>query len=460
VAADALAAAFARHAAGASYAKLSPAAVAKAKTFLLDTLGVALAGSTGAALAQVEAAASGWGAGEDARVWVGGRRLPAGSAAIVNAYLIHCLEFDCVHEGAVVHPMATLVSALLAWCERASANGDPVDGSRFLAALAVGVDVAGLLGVATDAPVRFFRPATAGGFGAVAAISNLAGFDEATTASALGCMYGQACGTLQPHAEGSVLLGLQIGFNARGAIAAADLAAAGVRGPVEPFLGRYGYFALMEQGSVAVERVTAELGRVAQVERLSHKPYPSGRLTHGVVHALSDLQAADGFAAGEVTAVVAHVPPLVARLVGRPLVADPASNYAKLCLPFVAGVFLARGRCDVPDFRDEALRDPAVHRHAAKVRVVQDANPDENALDPQTIEVTFASGASRAITLPHVYGHPEAPLTEAENEAKFRRCLSYAVPAISPARGDRILALVRDLEAAPDVSALVEAMAG
>jgi 2-methylcitrate dehydratase PrpD len=175
---------------------------------------------------------------------------------------------------------------------------------------------------------------------------------------------------------------------------------------------------------------------------------------------LSDLQAADGFAAGEVTAVVAHVPPLVARLVGRPLVADPASNYAKLCLPFVAGVFLARGRCDVPDFRDEALRDPAVHRHAAKVRVVQDANPDENALDPQTIEVTFASGASRAITLPHVYGHPEAPLTEAENEAKFRRCLSYAVPAISPARGDRILALVRDLEAAPDVSALVEAMAG
>ncbi len=91
-----------------------------------------------------------------------------------------------------------------------------MEGARFLTALAVGVDVATLIGIATDSPVRFFRPATAGGFGAVAAIAHLAGFDEETTRSAFGHMYGQTSGTLQPHLEGSPLLGLQIGFNARG----------------------------------------------------------------------------------------------------------------------------------------------------------------------------------------------------------------------------------------------------
>ncbi len=43
-----------------------------------------------------------------------GERMPAQSAAIVNANQIHCLEFDCVHEGAVLHPMATILSAVFA----------------------------------------------------------------------------------------------------------------------------------------------------------------------------------------------------------------------------------------------------------------------------------------------------------------------------------------------------------
>lgn len=454
-----IAAAFAAHAARTTFADLPPDAVAKAKTFLLDTLGVGLAGSSGASLAELLAVVRGWGGGEEATVWAGGARLPAPSAAIVNAYLIHCLEYDCVHEGAVVHPMATILSALLAWCEREARRGRPVDGRRLLAALAVGVDVATLLGVATRAPVRFFRPATAGGFGATAAVANLAGFDELRTRHAFGAMYAQTSGTLQPHAEGSVMLGLQIGFNARGAIGACDLVAGGLAGPLDVFTGPYGYFRLMEEGSVDPGAIERELGRRWQITRLSHKPYPSGRLTHGVVDGLRRLQEMHGFAAAEVAAVTARVPPLVFRLVGRPDIPDPEPNYAKLCLAFVAGAYLARGRVDVPEFRDEAARrDPAVHAQAAKVRVVEDDNPDQNALDPQTIEVALASGAWHAVTLPQVYGHPEAAVTEAENLDKFRRCCGYAVPPVPPKRAERIVGLVAALETLDDVAVLIRAM--
>jgi aconitate decarboxylase len=163
-----------------------------------------------------------------------------------------------------------------------------------------------------------------------------------------------------------------------------------------------------------------------------------------------------GFAAADVAAVAAHVPPLVNRLVGRPDLPAPESNYAKLCLRFVAGCFLARGRVDVPDFRgDAALQDPEVHRFAGLVDVIQDDNPDLNALDPQRIEVRLTDGSVHAITLPHVYGHPDVPLSADENAAKFLRCAGYGRLPLPAGRAEALIAAADDLAALDDATALV-----
>lgn len=435
---------------------LPAAVVAKTKTFLLDTLGVGIAGSAGTGIPELKQVAAGWGQGDEATVWLTGEKLPAQQAAIVNAYQIHCLEFDCVHEGAVLHPMATILSAVMAWAEREQAQGRTIAGRDLITALALGVDVSTMLGVVTNSALRFFRPATAGGFGAVAAIGKLAGFDALTLKNALGAQYSQTSGTLQPHVEGSPMLGLQVGFNARAAIVATDLAAAGFRGPHDILVGQYGYFALFEQNDYDLEPFLARLGKDWQMLEMSHKPYPSGRLTHGAVDGIGKLMQAHGFTADDIAGVVCEVPPLVNRLVGRPDVANPESNYAKLCLRFVAGTMLARGRVDVPDFRERAaLDDEKVHRYAALVDVVQDDNPDLNALDPQTIRVRLKNGTDHAITLPHVYGHPAAPLTDAENVDKFRRCAGYGAVPLAPAKVDALIAAIEDLESNPDAAALV-----
>jgi 2-methylcitrate dehydratase PrpD len=425
----------------------------KLRTFLLDTLGVGIAGSSGAKVAELRALARSWGGGDEARVWLSGERMGAQPAAIVNAYQIHCLEFDCVHEGAVLHPMATILAAVLAWAERESARGRPVAGADLMAALAVGVDVSTMLGIVTDAPIRFFRPATAGGFGAAAAIARLAGFDETRVMDTLGAQYAQASGTLQPHVEGSPMLGLQVGFNAAAAIRSADLAGAGFRGPHDILTGQYGYFRLFEMESENLAAFLPSLGRIWQIEAMSHKPWPSGRLTHGVIDGLDRLMRREGFGAGDIAHVEAKVPPLNFRLVGRPDVPAPEANYAKLCLRFVAGRFLATGRVDIADFRGAALTDPETHRLAALVDVVLDAsNPDQNALDPQTITVRLHSGAVHAVHLARVYGHPDVPLSAAENEAKFRRCAAAAIrPLPDP---DRLIAAVAAVENMPDIAEL------
>lgn len=432
-------------------------AVAKVRTFLLDTLGVGIAGSMGAQVPELIDLARSWGPQPEATVWLTGERMSAPSAAVVNAYQIHCLEFDCVHEGAVLHPMATMLAAVLAWAEREAGRGRNVSGRDLIAALAVGLDVATMLGIVTEAPLQFFRPATAGGFGAVAAIGRLAGFDLRQIKDALGAQYAQASGTLQPHVEGSPMLGLQVGFNARAAILSADLAAAGFRGPHDILTGQYGYLKLFEGGAPHhLESFLPSLGREWQACNMSHKPYPSGRLTHGVVDGLGRLIAAHGFRPDDIARVTAHVPPLVHRLVGRPDLPNPEANYAKLCLRFVAGVFLARGRVDVPDFRGRAaLDDPAVHRYAARVDVVLDSNPDLNALDPQTIAVELVDGTRHAVTLEHVYGHPAVPLTEAENAAKFRRCAGYGLRPLPESRIAALIAAVDGLAGLDDVTRLV-----
>jgi 2-methylcitrate dehydratase PrpD len=252
------------------------------------------------------------------------------------------------------------------------------------------------------------------------------------------------------------MLGMQVGFNARAAIEAVDLAAAGFRGPHDILTGPYGYLPLFEGGTHHLEAFLPSLGRDWQVCKLSHKPYPSGRLTHGVIDGLGQLMARHGFGPADVAGVTAHVPPLVNRLVGRPNIPDPEPNYAKLCLRFVAGCFLARGHVDVPDFRGTgALQDPEVHRFAAMVEVIQDDNPDLNALDPQRIEVRLTDGSEHAITLPHVYGHPAVPLSADENIAKFRRCIGYGSHPLPEEQSEALIAAVSDLAGLEDITALV-----
>jgi 2-methylcitrate dehydratase PrpD len=441
---------FAGHVVRTRFADLPPAAVAAVKTFVLDSLGVGVAGGGEPSAAGIAAAAGQWGQGPEATVWGSGQRLPAPSAALANAYQVHALEFDCVHEGAVVHPMATLLAAVLAWAERRGG----VSGRDLALAVAVGVDVAAGVGLAARGPMRFFRPATAGALGAVAALGKLAGFDAPTLVGAFGLAGGHLSGTLQAHVEASPLLGLQIGFNARGALTAVDLAAQGIAGPREVLEGRYGYFRLFEGDAYDVAPVLAGLGRTWRVTELSHKPFPSGRLTHGVVDGLLRLQAAHGFAAGEVTRVTARVPPLVARLVGRPDLPAPGPGYARLCLPFVAATALLRGTVDVPHFRGDRLGAAETHALAARIAVEPDGNPDENAITPQEVEVALADGRRPATRLTAVLGAPGHPLTRDAHLAKFRRCWTYGARPLPQAAAEGLIARVDRLEEVADVREL------
>lgn len=445
---DAFAARLAAHAAALRYEDLPPGAVARAKVFILDTLGVGVAGATAQGAAEVLAAAGRWGAGAEATVWGTEARLPAGQAALVNGFQVHAQEYDCLHEGAVIHALATLLPAALALAEREGG----LSGRDLIAAVAAGADVAGRLGLAAREGLRFFRPATGGGFGAVAALAKLRRLDAARTLSAFGLQYGQAAGTMQAHTEGSPVLPLQVGVNARAALQAVDLAEAGLPGLAAPFTGRYGYLRLFEGDAFDLAGLAESLGTRWLIEEFAHKPYPSGRATHAGVEGVLALRAAHGFRAEEVAEVAIAAPPLIHRLVNRPDLAAPSPNYARLCMPFVVAKALLEGGVDLAQFRGAAaLGDPAAHALAARVRMVADGNPDQNALAPQAVEVRLADGRVLRHAVPAMLASAARPLTREAHLAKFRRCWSFAAAPLGEAAAERLVAMVDGLEAVHDL---------
>ena len=390
-----------------------------------DTLAVGAAGAFSPEAQALLPVVRGWGAGEEARLLSGGR-LPAPSAAFFNGFAVHCLEWDAVHEPAVVHALSVVTAALLAASDRAGGS----EPEALLTALAVGVDVASGLGLAATGPMAFFRPGTAGVIGAALAVARLEGLSRAQMADVLGLAYSFAGGTMQAHVEASIALPLQIAQAGRSAITAADLASAGKDGPHDVLEGPFGYAALIEPLDLA--RYTATLGQVWRICEVSIKPFPSGRASHG---ALGELQSL-GLAAETVEAIELFAPPLIHRLVGRPFKSDASPSYQRLCLPFLAPLMLRGGRID-PRLTET---DAAL---AARVTVTLDGNPDGNALGPQRLVVTLRSGEVIERLIPATLGSPEAPLSPAQAAAKYQLCRELA-PGADPRIFDDPLAFATE----------------
>ena len=442
--------AFADHVVSTSLDDMPDEAIKAAKTFILDTLGVGISGAGGPMAAELVAAASKMGTGSDATIWGTGQKMPAGNAALCNAYQAHCQEFDCVHEGAVAHVMTIVLPVALAVSERV---GD-VSGKRLLEAAVLGVDVAAALGVAAQSGLRFFRPATVGAFGGVAAAGKILGFTQAKMVEAFSLAYGQVSGTMQAHTEGSGLLAMQVGFNARNAVAAIDLAEAGFTGPHGILSGDFGYFNLIEDGGDPAT-AAAELGQRWMIKEVAHKPFPSGRATHGILDGCLSLQREHGFNADEIAGINLTVPPLIKHLVGRPPKTDMGINYARLCARYVLACAIYGGDVLMTDFSPAAYQRADRQKLATSTKMtVLDAG-DPNALAPIGIEIDLRDGSKLQRVVEDVYGSPENPMSKAAHLAKFRKNCSDRPGEMSAEQIESLIEMVNQIEDLPDVGRLI-----
>jgi 2-methylcitrate dehydratase PrpD len=392
--------------------RLPEAARADAIRLLTDTLAVGAAGSTAPGAEGVFQTTKMSGTGEEARLLGRSEHLPAPSAAYVNGFQIHCLEWDAVHEGAVVHALSVVTAALQAVIDRR--GGCDVDDA--LLALAIGVDIASGLGIAADSALSFFRPATAGLIGAALAVARIEGLSRSQFNDVLGLAYSHCAGTMQAHVEGSIALPLQIANAARAAVQVVDLVKHGLTGPHDVLEGPFGYFKLIDQGDLS--RYTTTLGTVWRISEVSTKPYPCGRASHAALGFLADLELDVGY----VEKVIAIVPPLVHRLVGRQIIEDMTPAYARLCLPLLVALMLTDNAINPHRFKPETFSNPAILDLANRVTLTVDDSIDPNALSPQRLHIYIVGGGVFEVELPNMLGSPAEPLSPQQIDAKRDLC--------------------------------------
>ena len=439
-----------------NFSDIPDKAIRSAKTYILDTIGVGLAGSTGPyvpellrtyALSSAPAVTS--------RVLGQNAKLNPADAALVNGFQIHNSEFDCVHEEAVIHTMTVLLAVIFADADR---RGD-ISGRDLLRAAVLGVDVACNLGVACTSGLQFFRPATAGAFAAVAAVGSARGYNKEELIRAFSLAYVQLSGTMQAHTEGSSLLALQIGFNARNALIACDLAENGLPGLQGVLEGRFGYFGLIEaQGDI--RSVLSTLGKNWRINEVAHKPFPSGRATHGIVDAIQELQGSNTINVDQIESVRAMVPSLTHHLVGRPIHDAMEISYARLNGQYAAAIMLQKSFIDIDDFTIEAIRNKSSLELARKISIEIDGNPDPNALSPVEVEIKMKDGEKFFKRIDTVYGNPNKPLTRDAHLAKFRRNWKAAAISLSAEKGEELINNIDCLEEVEDIRSLIDLATG
>ena len=211
----------AQHICRTGYADLPVSAVESARRDILDTFGCMLGGSGSPGIGELFAVISHWGGLPESRVLLRGIRLPAPSAALLNASMGHALDFDdTLDSGGSIHPGVSVLASVLAVCD--SLNG--VTGRDLLLAVALGLDISCRIALASTLDRGWHRTAAIGVFGAAAAAGKLIGLTPEQMLAAFGIAYSHAAGNRQCILDGALTKRMQAGQAASAGVFSAVLA--------------------------------------------------------------------------------------------------------------------------------------------------------------------------------------------------------------------------------------------
>jgi 2-methylcitrate dehydratase PrpD len=442
----------AEHIVGMRFEDLGGHTLDLAKRFSLDTLGVAIAGSSATGVREVVEQMEEWGGRSESTIICYGKRVPDVNAAFANSVMIHARDFDDTHDGAVVHANVTVLPTVMAISEKV----EGVTGKEFLCALVLGIDLNCRLGLAIgNAPefsrreIKWIRTAVCGIFGATAAACKVLKMEKQQVVNALGIALSQIGGTRQVITDSALTKRMQPAFMARAAILSTLLAKRGITGCKDIFEGSYGYFNLYWGGDYARRELTEGLGERFEGDNLSFKPYPCCRYTHGPIDAALRCAKRNGISSDAVEEIKVH-------LVGHPffdMVSRPfelrgnPSVDAQFSIPYTVATALLDGYVFLDSFEPEKVKERARNPLLKKVAVFRDgAIKDPRSLGPATVEIKTKGGKAFSETVEEFKGHPNNTMTEQECRDKFLRCSAYSSKPFSGEDLEKIMGAVLRLE--------------
>ncbi|MCW1430827.1 MmgE/PrpD family protein [Novosphingobium sp. JCM 18896] len=414
----------------------------RAKLHILDGLGLGLASTVQTYGRSAVEGVTAMGGTGDCSVIGHRARLAPRDAALVNAILIHGLDFDDTHLASIIHPTCTSLPVALALGETLGASGKDL-----LAAFLAGAETGIRIGLAVDGGfhhVGYHATGVVSHFASAVTAGRLLGLSPEQITAAQGITGSTASGIQVFLEEGAWTKRFHPGWGAVAGITAAYLARSGFKGPTRPYEGKFGLFDTHLHGEATkLAPLSDDLGQVWHFGETALKPYPVCHFIHGCADAAIDLHAEIGSA--KIVKVDAFLAQPTLHIIAEPAEAKerPTTDYeAKFSAQFVVAYCLLRGRFGLPDLLPEALADAEVRDLALRVKCHE---------DPDTAFPTFFSGGV-TVTLDdgrvlnrHVRvnsGAGERAMDAGAVADKFLASASLAIPATQAERiRDAVLAL-------------------
>ena len=438
---------------------IGPAALARAREAVVDTLGVTLAGMPDESARLALRLAREEGGGEAATVLGGGGRTSASWATFVNGVAGHALDFDDVDFVMTGHPSVTLVSALIALAEERRLSGAAV-----LASYAVGFELLHTLGRAllpNHYRRGFHATSTLGSVGAAGACAHLMGLGAKETANALALAASEAAGLVCNF--GTMTKPFHAGQAARAGLVAARLAEMGFTAAYDAL--ETGYAGAMAAEGIGPgvenfagwEAAVSGWGEPWDIEAgVCVKIHPCCAMTHPGIDAMLDLCEREGIRPEEVETLGARASAMTLKVLRYQKATTGLEG--KFSMPFCLSSAVLDGKVGIAQFEEDRVARPEVR--ALQDRVEFELDPELAAEDPESertaVWVRLRDGREVAAIGEIARGHIDNPIPEAEFREKFLECAGVL---LSEQQARAAWEGWRGMEAATDVGELMPLLA-
>ncbi len=370
-----------------SYQAIPPAVRERAKYLMLDAVGIAYA-STQYPFAHHILSGIRSVAGSGASSLIGlSDKLPLRDAVLMNGALVHGLDYDDTHVGAIVHPTASALPCAMGVTESINAGG-----RELLAAYILGVEtVVRVCGAAKGGFHHFgFHPTgIAAHFSCALQAGWLYGLNAHQLTMAQGLVGSTAAASQEFLDEGAWNKRLHPGWAGIAGITAAHLARNGYVGPTKTYEGRFGLYQSHLshlKDEVDYDYVTAGLGERWELSEVAIKPFPACHLVHACADAALALREKHNLKPEDIASVQALIPEPTIHIIAQPEAnkIKPVSDYdAKFSVQFVTAACLVLGRFGLAELEQDTLNNPLILDLASRVSY---------AADPDTAYPKYFSG--------------------------------------------------------------------
>ncbi|MBN2241787.1 MAG: MmgE/PrpD family protein [Acidobacteria bacterium] len=447
---------FARNFANTKYEDLSSEVVDATKKEILDLMGVALGGISQPGATHVRRLMEAWGGKEESSIIGGSLKVPAPNAAQANATMAHALDFDDVHEAAVMHPGIAAIPVALAVAE---AEGN-FSGRELITATALGVDMMCRLALATTPgknPIDLGWHLTSlfGFVGSAATAARIMGLPEEKIVDAIGIGYHQCAGNGQCVKDGALTKRLGPGFAIKGGITAALLAKMGVTGSTNSFEGEWGLYQQYMDGDYSREILLEDLGKRFEGVHVAIKPYPCCRGIHPAIDAGLALAIEDGVRSEHIKEIVLTVTEAHLSLLCTPEDAkkSPRSPVdAQFSIPWGVASAIVGKRVGLDNFTEKAITNSDVLEVTQKMRLEVDDALSKPGPDPTRIKIITHDGNVFEKVVHTPLGSLDRPMSYDDCANKFRDCAK----SLDPDRVEQLIELVGTLEQVDDIRAIIQ----